>query len=157
METKINIASVLAQVVLLVGQLSQIGTDPGPQIVAPKPTPTAAEPKLVLPCRVVRVVDGDTIDVVIPIRARVRLLDCWAPETRTTNVITKHRGEASAEHLRANANDRPGVLTVPIREGNGLSNLFSFGRLLGKVSVEGQDLGELQIATGHATPKKLPK
>jgi len=34
-----------------------------------------------------RVIDGDTLDVTICRRVRVRLLDCWAPELRTRDLL----------------------------------------------------------------------
>lgn len=154
MESRLNIAGVLLQVAIITGQLLQVGTDPGPRPEILKPAPVDASPKLVLPCRVLRVVDGDTVDVVIPIRARVRLLDCWAPEVRGANLIEKRRGLASADYLHALAHDKPGVLTVPLGDGNGLSDLFSFGRILGRVQVDGRDLATEQVRAGHATKNK---
>jgi len=38
------------------------------------------------------VVDGDTITVELKIPVRVRLLDCWAPETRTKDAEEKKKG-----------------------------------------------------------------
>ena len=40
---------------------------------------------------VVRVIDGDTVDVSITRRLRVRLQDCWAPETRTRDIVEKQK------------------------------------------------------------------
>jgi len=43
-----------------------------------------AEPaRLVLPCAIVEVYDGDTITVRLTLDLRVRMLDCWTPEIRT--------------------------------------------------------------------------
>ena len=47
--------------------------------------------------KVVRVVDGDTVDVIIKRRMRIRLEDCWAPETRTKNLDEKLKGLESKE------------------------------------------------------------
>lgn len=161
MEAKHHILAGIVQAALLIGQLTQVSA-PAPTAPPTSPPqsrqvvrlPTDAEPKLVLPCRVLRVVDGDTLDVVIPIRARVRLLECWAPETHGEEKVL---GTFSAVHLNGLAKDKPGVLTVPIKDGNGLADLFSFGRLLGYVSVDGQDLSKAQVKAGHATARKLPQ
>lgn len=108
----------------------------------------ADEPRIVLPVRVERVVDGDTLDVTVEIRARVRLLDCWAPEAGTET------GAASTGYLQKLAESKRGWLSIPIGEGNGLQSLFSFGRILGRVSVGSVDVSEEQVRAGHATKEK---
>ena len=40
-------------------------------------------------CKVLDVYDGDTVTVEVRTIARVRLLDCWAPEVRTKDVAEK--------------------------------------------------------------------
>ena len=45
--------------------------------------------------KVVNVVDGDTVDVVIERRGRVRLQDCWCPENRTRDIVEKKKGIAA--------------------------------------------------------------
>jgi len=38
------------------------------------------KPELSVPCKITEVYDGDTVTVEVTLTARVRLLDCWAPE-----------------------------------------------------------------------------
>lgn len=113
----------------------------------------APQPQLALPCRVVEVVDGDTVRVEIKIQASVRMLDCWAPETRGGE---RQAGEASRDHLTAAAQGRDALLTIPLGGAARLDDLFTFGRVLGRVSVDGQDLSKLQVESGHATRQKGP-
>ncbi|MEM6799289.1 MAG: thermonuclease family protein [Planctomycetota bacterium] len=126
-------------------------------LIAAQPLHVAAPPPgITLPVRIVEVVDGDTITVEFTTRARVRLEDCWAPETRTRDAGEKVRGFESAEHLRGISLGRRGLLSVSISDqGRGLlGDVFSFGRLVGRVYVGGKDLAAEQIAAGHATREK---
>lgn len=112
------------------------------------------EPAIVLPGHVTGIVDGDTLDVRLELHTRVRLVDCWAPETRTTNQAEKVRGQAAAKHLTQLAAGKPATVTVPIQPGSGVGDLFSFGRLLARVQVDGTDLSQAMIDAGHATETK---
>lgn len=109
------------------------------------------EPPLGLTTRaeVVRVLDGDTLEVEVKLKARVRLLDCWAPELR------KEGGEESREHLIGLA--RPGsvvTLHVPAEKLRRLDDVFTFGRILGRVFANGQDVGIRMVMDGFATKEK---
>lgn len=106
-------------------------------------------PQITLPAKVERVVDGDTLDAIVAIRVRVRLVECWSPESNTPE------GKAATLHLEELAEGKWGTLQVPIKDGNALRDLFSFGRLLGRVEIDGQDLADAQIEAGHATKEKL--
>lgn len=103
---------------------------------------------------IVRVVDGDTLDVQITLEIRVRLLDCWAPETRTRDLDEKARGMASKQYLQGLVEDGSAVLYVPW-ESNKISDVFTFGRVLGHVWTEGVNLSEEMVRAGHATVEKV--
>ena len=103
-------------------------------------------------CRIVRVVDGDTLDVEVTKKLRVRLLDCWAPETRTTDATEKERGLDSAAHLRNAVLGKIATLHIP--GDTDFSDTLSFSRLLGRVYVGNVDLSEWQVRNGHATERK---
>lgn len=110
-------------------------------------------------CRIVSVIDGDTIDVEVKRTIRVRLLDCYAPESRTTNVEEKKRGLAAKEHLRAMAEGCDATLFVP--GGEQTKDLTTLGRVLGQVWLmrsdgrpDAESLSELQVSAGHAAKGK---
>lgn len=106
-------------------------------------------------CKIVRVLDGDTIEVSITRTLHVRLLDCWAPETRTLNPIEKLKGKESKAHLLSIAKpDTPATLFIPMTDD--LTDATTLGRVLGHVWVEGneQSLSEIQVAAGFAAKSK---
>lgn len=110
------------------------------------------------PCRVVAVIDGDTIDVEVKRTIRIRLLDCWSPESRTTDAAEKKRGLAAKEHLRAMAEGCDATLFVPAGPDGDVKDLTTLGRVLGQVwlvrsdgTPEAESLAEMQVKAGHAT------
>lgn len=105
---------------------------------------------------IVRVIDGDTIEVEIVKRVPVRLLDCWAPETRTTDKEEKLRGLASKARLTEIAKGKHATLYVPTSAAGNINDMETMGRVLGQVWVDGQEksLSEMQVEAGHATVKK---
>lgn len=102
--------------------------------------------------RIERVVDGDTVDLVLLTPFRVRLLDCWAPET------SKPEGKAAKLHLEKLLPKGTIVKThIPTGEARGVRDVFSFGRVLGHVWTETEEsVGELMVEDGFADaePKK---
>ena len=112
---------------------------------------------LATPATIVRVIDGDTIEVEIRRRLTVRLLDCWAPETRTKDSAEKARGLKAKRSLAATiARTGPEVTLLVPSDGDGdLSDLFTFGRILGRVWLaDGRELSELMVSRGLATRRK---
>jgi len=111
------------------------------------------KPGVALRCQVVKVVDGDTIEIEIVRRVRVRLLDCYAPEVRTKDNEEKVLGIASKEHLKVLAEGRWATLLIPTTGARRLEDVETFGRVLGHVWVDGETstLSEIQVSTGHAT------
>ena len=102
------------------------------------------------PALVTRVIDGDTIEVSINRTIRIRLLDCWAPETRTTDDAEKALGIAALNYLTLLAISRECVVDVPIEGAAKFGDSMTFGRVLGHVSVDGVDLAEQMVRSGHA-------
>jgi len=101
---------------------------------------------------VIRVIDGDTVDVEIRRVLRVRLLDCWAPESRTRDLEEKKRGLASKAHLKKLIDGKDAVLHIP---GNvDFKKVLTFNRLLGRLWVDGNDVSESQVKAGHAKLNK---
>lgn len=79
-----------------------------------------------------RVIDGDTLIVRTTVEYRVRLLDCWAPESRTTDAAEKVRGLQAKARLTTLAAGKPVRVFVPIEHGD-LSTIITLGRVLGRV------------------------
>ena len=117
---------------------------------------------------VVAVPDGDTVRIRLTREIDVRLLGCWAAESRRDPRIKSHidqdaaklRGIAAKEHLTRIALGKRCTLTIPTHtddEGDTASDIgdvFSLSRALGRVWVGGKDLSELQVERGYATRTK---
>lgn len=119
-----------------------------------------------LPCIVNRVLDGDTIEVRLkeesPYVWKVRLIDCWCPETRTRDEKVKAKGMAAKVYAATMLEQHAGALSlyVPI-EGhveNIIHALVSFDRLLGHIFLDpNTTLSEVLVAAGHGTRAKVIK
>jgi len=108
-----------------------------------------------LPCVITQIVDGDTVTVEITLQARVRLEDCWAPETTGGTETTKAAGLASKQHLSQIAEGKRGGLLVVLDGAKRLDDVFSFGRIVGRVWCEDAgDLARKQVLSGHAFATK---
>lgn len=101
--------------------------------------------------KVERVVDGDTLEVVITKKLKVRLLDCWAPEMKEAG------GPESKAFMQNLVEGREVYLLIPGDEeefGN-----FTFGRVLGRVLLHTEtgivDVAKESVGAGHATVGKL--
>tara|TARA_R110002051_G_scaffold268831_1_gene328872 strand:- start:809 stop:1243 length:435 start_codon:yes stop_codon:yes gene_type:complete len=115
--------------------------------------------------KVVRVIDGDTVDVAITRTVRVRLLDCWAPETRTKDPAEKAKGYESKKYLHdmltqvfyndlAARKKKKVTLFIPADEQGEIKDNFTFSRVLGRLFVGGEDVSELMVKNGKATKAK---
>lgn len=101
-----------------------------------------------------RVVDGDTVDLVMHIPVRIRMRDCWAPEVTGQE---KLRGEAAKSHLETMAPQGSRVrLHVATDGATAVGDILTFGRVVGDIWREGDDdsLNQLMVAAGHATEEK---
>jgi endonuclease YncB( thermonuclease family) len=129
---------------------------------------TEPQPGWITVGEIVAVKDGDTVKVRITREIDVRLLGCWADESRRDPRIksdidreaAKLRGIAAKEHLRRVALGKQCVLMIPTQtdgEDNtttDVGDVFSLSRALGRVWVDGKDLSELQVERGYATREK---
>ncbi len=103
-------------------------------------------------CKVERVVDGDTIDVVLDLgfdilyKSRVRLYGIDTPESRTRNKDEKARGKMAAAFLEdAINNGKRVVIQTKLKDSRG-----KFGRVLGDVVVDGININQSMIDNYHA-------
>ncbi len=95
-----------------------------------------------------RVVDGDTVDVRIDLgfnvwhKCRVRLMGINAPESRTRDKEEKKRGLAAKQWLI----DRLEYKEIEMQSyGTG-----KYGRVLGELFVDGVNINQLMVEKGHA-------
>lgn len=130
---------------------------------------------LIVPCEIVEWHDGDTGTVRVSIDVRVRLLDCWAPETKgrglteaekklskdeQKSVLSKIAAEKQRgiESLRSVSQIAPvgsrGQLEIPFAGVERSDDLFTLGRVLGRVWIDGRDVSVLQVDSGHAKAVK---
>lgn len=107
-------------------------------------------------CEIIDVHDGDTLTARVTYDVRVRLLDCWAPEVRG---VEKEAGLRSRGVLAAMALGKKGTLFVPTQEAQRPDDVFSFGRVLGSVWIDGEDadVSSQMVDSGFATKTKTPR
>lgn len=103
-------------------------------------------------CTVERVVDGDTIDVVLDLgfdilyKSRVRLYGIDTPESRTRDLDEKARGKMAGAFLKeAIDNGTKVVIQTKLKDSRG-----KFGRVLGDVVVDGVNINQAMIDNYHA-------
>jgi len=111
--------------------------------------------------KLVRVIDGDTIDAEIDlgfnvlIRQRIRLYGIDTPETRTKDLEEKERGMAAKQRLTELLPKEFIVETIMNKRGK-------FGRILGILHVEEEDetttnLNDVLVEEGHAVRYMVDK
>ena len=103
-------------------------------------------------CKVERVVDGDTVDVVLDLgfdilyKCRVRLFGIDTPESRTRDKDEKARGKMAGAFLKeAIDNGTKVVIQTKLKDSRG-----KFGRVLGDVVVDGININQSMIDNYHA-------
>lgn len=110
-------------------------------------------------CKVVRVVDGDTIDVNIDLgfniwhKGRVRLAGIDTPESRTRNKAEKVLGLASKARLKEILKGQKVSILCTKEKGK-------FGRILAEIMIDDRNVNKQLMEEGHARPyfggKKVP-
>jgi endonuclease YncB( thermonuclease family) len=105
---------------------------------------------------VIKVVDGDTIDVELHIRTRIRMLGCWAPESRTLDPAEKKLGLAAKAHLSELTADGNGTVFIPTEDAHSIADVMTLDRLLGRFWMDGQvtDISTEQVVNGFASSTK---
>ena len=107
-------------------------------------------------CKVVRVVDGDTVDVDIDLgfgvwlrKERVRIMGIDTPESRTRDKVEKAFGLASKAKLKELLKNGAILKTQVSKKGEDMKG--KFGRILGDFILEdGRKVTEVLIEEGHA-------
>ena len=111
---------------------------------------------LCLPCRLVRVIDADTVVISLPGSERewhIRLLHTWAPEKNTKRGLA---GKYMAEQLlEEHAADLAVFIPSPTRPTKILQDILTFGRLLGYIFLDDKTtLNEELVKAGLAELEK---
>ena len=99
---------------------------------------------------ILRVVDGDTVDVRMDLgfnvwhKCRVRLMGINAPESRTRNLEEKARGLAAKDWL---INILESAQSEIEMQSHGVGK---YGRVLGELYINEVNLNQLMVEEGHA-------
>ena len=105
---------------------------------------------------VVKIVDGDTVDVDIDLGfgvtlrdERVRIMGIDTPESRTKDKVEDLFGEAAKERLKVLMKDGGKLITTEDRKGEDMKG--KFGRILGDFRIgDGRKITDILIEEGHA-------
>ena len=99
---------------------------------------------------VVKVVDGDTVDVDIDLgfgmvykKQRVRMLGIDTPESRTRDLTEKKFGKASKKHLKKLLEEAESITLISHDKGK-------FGRILGELFINDISINQKMIDDHHA-------
>lgn len=105
--------------------------------------------------KILKVVDGDTVDVDIDLGfgivltdERVRIMGIDTPESRTSNKVEKVFGLAAKERLKELLGEEAILITQDNKHGEDMKG--KFGRILGDFRVGGKTVTEILIEEGHA-------
>ena len=108
-------------------------------------------------CKILRIVDGDTVDVDIDLgfgmwmhRERVRMMGIDTPESRTRDLEEKAFGLASKERLKELLPIGSTQILKTEIDKSGEDAKGKFGRILGDFLIEGERASEILINEGHA-------
>ena len=107
-------------------------------------------------CKVVHIVDGDTVDVDIDLgfgvwmkKQRIRLYGIDTPESRTRDLEEKKYGLAAKEFLTGMLDDEAGIILKTYKDKEG-----KFGRILGELwrttNYADQSINEYMVEKHHA-------
>ena len=101
-----------------------------------------------------RVVDGDTIDVVLDLgfdlhlKARIRCVGINAPESRTRDLVEKQKGLEAKRFVEDWLGNCDTIIVQTQLDKKG-----KFGRILGNIlNADGACLNDEMVSLGHATP-----
>jgi len=106
-------------------------------------------------CKVLKVVDGDTVDVDIDLgfgiwqkNERVRIMGIDTPESRTRDKIEKKFGLAAKNKLKSLLGKTAVLQTTINKKGEDMKG--KFGRVLGDFLIKDKPVSEIMCQEGHA-------
>jgi len=104
---------------------------------------------------VIKIVDGDTVDVDIDLGfgvclkdERVRIMGIDTPESRTSDRVEDLFGEAAKARLKELMKHGGKLITTEDRKGEDMKG--KFGRILGDFEIDGKRVTDIMIEEGHA-------
>jgi len=105
--------------------------------------------------KILKVIDGDTVDVDIELGfgvwltdERVRIMGIDTPESRTSDKVEKVFGLAAKARLKELLGEETILITQDDKHGEDMKG--KFGRVLGDFRVGGKTVTEILIEEGHA-------
>lgn len=108
-------------------------------------------------CKILRIVDGDTVDVDIDLgfgvwmhKERVRMMGIDTPESRTRDSVEKQFGLASKDKLKSLLPIGSMQILKTEIDKSGEDAKGKFGRILGDFLIEGKRASEILIEEGFA-------
>jgi len=108
-------------------------------------------------CNIIRVVDGDTVDVDIDLGfgvwlkdERVRIMGIDTPESRTRDKVEKKFGLASKTKLKSLLGKTSVLKTQVNKKGEDMKG--KFGRILGDFVIGATTASKILCDEGHAVP-----
>jgi len=106
-------------------------------------------------CKVVRIIDGDTVDVDIDLgfdvwltKQRIRLFGVDTPESRTRDMVEKKFGIMAKNFVKG----RLPVASMQVLRTRLDDSRGKFGRILGEFVMEDTTLNQLLIITNNGVP-----
>ena len=106
-------------------------------------------------CKVLKVVDGDTVDVDIELGfgivltdERVRVMGIDTPESRTSDKVEDLFGELAKARVKELMESDVILITQEDKHGEDMKG--KFGRILGDFKVDGKLVTDILIEEGHA-------
>ena len=108
-------------------------------------------------CKIIKIVDGDTVDVDLDLGfgvwlrdERVRLMGIDTPESRTSDKTEKIFGLLAKDRLNSLLGDEA-ILETVVKHGENMKG--KFGRILGNFkNINGEVCADVLIREGHAVP-----
>ena len=107
-------------------------------------------------CKIVKIVDGDTVDIDLDLGfgvwlrdERVRIMGIDTPESRTSDKIEKVFGLAAKERLNSLLGGEAILLSQVTKGGENMKG--KFGRILGNFkTIDGKNVADTLMNEGHA-------
>ena len=107
-------------------------------------------------CKIVKIVDGDTVDIDLDLGfgvwlrdERVRIMGIDTPESRTSDKIEKIFGLAAKDRLNSLLGGEAILLSQVTKGGENMKG--KFGRILGNFkTIDGKNVADVLMEEGHA-------